>query len=119
MSLDQIHMWSRDNLSQDREICFAADFVGQRSALGWSCCSKMKGYERFVLKIQTTTRSESRGSGGKALFIELLDALGRTIESRSVIAKKNRFSTSAYNSGAYSVRIIFVDRVIYRKIIIN
>ena len=55
----------------------------------------------------------------KVKFIQILDNLGKQIDLRTIVRKENQFNSSAINPGVYFVEVLFEDKIVRKKIIVN
>ena len=52
-------------------------------------------------------------------MIRILDNLGKTIDTRTVVKKENQYYNNTLNSGVYFVEVIFENKVVRKKIVVN
>lgn len=55
----------------------------------------------------------------KVKFIQILDNLGKQVDLRKTVSRENHYRNSSLKPGVYLIEVIFEDKVIRRKVIIN
>jgi len=53
------------------------------------------------------------------LVINIKNSLGQLIDSRKDVYKENRYKLNNFKSGVYAVEVIYVDKIIKRKMVVN
>jgi hypothetical protein len=54
-----------------------------------------------------------------ARVINIKNSLGQLVDSRKEISKENRYKLNHFNAGIYAVEVIYADKIIRKKMVIN
>jgi hypothetical protein len=55
----------------------------------------------------------------KVKRIQIIDNLGKQIDTRTVLRNENQYSNTNFNSGVYFIEVVFEDKIVRKKIIVN